>query len=188
MAGQDATIKTMRGIAKHCGSFIVDGFNFVDPKCKHYFLTHFHSDHTTGLHAGFDVGTIYCSAVTAELIIAMIGVRRKNVVSAEVGQTITVEGVAVTLLEANHCPGAVLFHFHDPKTDKVVLHTGDFRAAPSVCNDALLQSLLRQHRRVDHLYLDTTYCRPTHCFPVSGTVAATFSRAASAERSVRRPY
>ena len=85
MAGQDATIKTMRGIATHCGSFIVDGFNFVDPRCRHYFLTHFHSDHTAGLHAGFDVGTIYCSAVTAELVIAVIGVRRKNVVSAEAG-------------------------------------------------------------------------------------------------------
>ena len=69
-----------------------------------------------------------------------------------------------------------------------MLHTGDFRAAPSVCDDALLRSLLRKHRRVDHLYLDTTYCRPTHCFPVRGTVAATLSRAASAERPARRRY
>ena len=30
-------------------NFIVDGFAFTSPKCKHYFLTHAHSDHTIGL-------------------------------------------------------------------------------------------------------------------------------------------
>ena len=29
-------------------SFMVDGFNFQNARCKNYFLTHFHSDHTTG--------------------------------------------------------------------------------------------------------------------------------------------
>eukprot|EP01051_Picozoa_sp_SAG22_P012319 SAG22_NODE_1269_length_4943_cov_2.834434_1_plen_905_part_00 len=162
MAGQDASIKTVGGLAAH---FIVDGFNFVDPCCQHYFLTHFHSDHTVGLHAGFDVGTIYCSTVTAELVVAVIGVRRKNVCAAEVGQTIEVDGVRVTLLEANHCPGAVMFHFWDPRTQQAALHTGDFRAAPSVCSDPRLAQLLRDHNGLDALYLDTTYCNPRHCFP-----------------------
>jgi L-ascorbate metabolism protein UlaG (beta-lactamase superfamily) len=28
--------------------FMVDGFKFQSPKCKHYFLTHYHADHTIG--------------------------------------------------------------------------------------------------------------------------------------------
>ena len=34
---------------------------------QHYFLSHFHSDHTIGLDWTFAAGTIYCSAVTAAL-------------------------------------------------------------------------------------------------------------------------
>ncbi len=29
--------------------FLVDGFAFKHPRCRHYFLTHAHSDHTVGL-------------------------------------------------------------------------------------------------------------------------------------------
>lgn len=32
--------------------FIVDGFRFQSPTCRHYFLTHAHSDHTTGVCTG----------------------------------------------------------------------------------------------------------------------------------------
>ena len=37
---------------------MVDGFKFQSPRCRHYFLTHYHADHTIGafnlqtLHAG----------------------------------------------------------------------------------------------------------------------------------------
>lgn len=30
-------------------NFIVDGFKFQTPKCRHYWLTHSHSDHTIGV-------------------------------------------------------------------------------------------------------------------------------------------
>jgi ribonuclease BN (tRNA processing enzyme) len=29
--------------------FIVDGFKYQSPACKHYFLSHYHSDHTIGV-------------------------------------------------------------------------------------------------------------------------------------------
>ena len=61
MATQSGDIKLVRGIDP---LFIVDGFNFVRPECAHYFLTHYHGDHTTGLHPAFDMGTIYCSLGT----------------------------------------------------------------------------------------------------------------------------
>ena len=35
---------------------LVDGFRFQTPACRHYFLTHAHSDHTTGLSRHFDAG------------------------------------------------------------------------------------------------------------------------------------
>ena len=63
MASQVASIKRIQGT-----SFIVDGFNFLDSNIKSYFLTHFHSDHYCGLHSGFDIGTIYCTEVTARLV------------------------------------------------------------------------------------------------------------------------
>ena len=65
MASQVASIKRVANTP-----FIVDGFNFLDPDVSHYFLTHFHSDHYCGLTASFDFGTIYCSPITAALVVS----------------------------------------------------------------------------------------------------------------------
>ena len=68
MATQHAAVKRL---APPLHAFIVDGFNFIEPDCRHYLLTHAHSDHTCGLHGSFDVGTIYCSALTARVLRAL---------------------------------------------------------------------------------------------------------------------
>ena len=67
-----------------------------------------------------------------------------------------IEGVTVTLLEANHCPGAALIHFR-LSDEKTYLHTGDFRAAKSMQLHPLVQ---REH--INLLHLDTTYCNPKY--------------------------
>jgi DNA cross-link repair 1A protein len=64
MATQISGIKRLRGFP----NFIVDGFNFLQPDVRSYFLTHFHSDHTCGLSSKFDIGTIYCCTTTAALV------------------------------------------------------------------------------------------------------------------------
>lgn len=67
-----------------------------------------------------------------------------------------IEGAKVTLVEANHCPGAALIHFR-LRDGQCFLHTGDFRA----CKSMQSCSLLLNHR-VNVLYLDTTYCNPKY--------------------------
>ena len=108
MATQHASIKRLRAPLSR---FIVDGFNFCEPDVRHYFLTHAHSDHTTGLTASFDIGEIYCSALTGRMLRATIGVKAKLIHTIEVGESIEVEGARVTALDAGHCPGALMFLF-----------------------------------------------------------------------------
>ncbi len=60
-----------------------------------------------------------------------------------------VDGVTVTLIDANHCPGAVLFLFCIG--DSSHLHTGDFRASPSHASTPLIP------RPIKYLFLDTVW-------------------------------
>ena len=50
-----------------------------------------------------------------------------------------INGMKVTFLEANHCPGAALIHFR-LSDGKTYLHTGDFRASKSMQLHPLLQT------------------------------------------------
>ena len=134
MATQHSALKRL---AKPLDKFIVDGFNFVEPDVHHYFLTHAHSDHTCGLHASFDLGTIYCSELTARVLRATLGTKQKLLCTIEIGQTIEIEGVAVTALDAGHCPGSLMFLFVHLATGHRALHTGDCRASPGVVTAAV---------------------------------------------------
>lgn len=74
MATQHVAVKRLRA---PLDGFIVDGFHYCQPDVRHYLLTHAHSDHTCGLHASFDLGTIYCSSTTARILRATLGVQPK---------------------------------------------------------------------------------------------------------------
>ncbi|KAF6841496.1 DNA repair protein pso2 [Colletotrichum plurivorum] len=165
----------------------VDAFRYGAVKgCNAYFLSHFHSDHYIGLTANWIHGPIYCSKVTGELVKMQLRVAAKWVVQLEYDQTIEVpgtEGVTVTMIPANHCPGSSLFLFEknmgkglNSKRQRI-LHCGDFRACPAHVGHPLLKpevqdsisGKLRQ-QKIDVCYLDTTYLNPRYSFPPQNDV------------------
>ena len=66
------------------------------------------ADHTTGLYKSFSAGTIYTSRGTANLITELMGVNPERVVALPMNKPVVVAGFELTLLDANHCPAAVM--------------------------------------------------------------------------------
>lgn len=176
-----------RGVERTCpfykilfnGPIVVDGFRYgAVPNCTAYFLSHFHSDHYVGLTSKWNHGPIYCSRVTANLVRTRLKVDPQYVrelpweAEVEVPQT---GGVRVRGLDANHCPGSMMFLFEKgvPGGKKTrILHCGDFRADPSHLNHPLLrpEKGKEKENRIDACYLDTTYLDPKFAFPTQKPV------------------
>ncbi|KAJ3305371.1 hypothetical protein HDV03_001664, partial [Kappamyces sp. JEL0829] len=146
-------------------TFAVDAFGYgAISGVTAYFLTHFHSDHYGGLSSGWTHGIIYCSEITARLVQQQLQVDPAYIQPLPLGASI-VQGVAVELIDANHCPGACIILFTIPPgpgsvTSLRYLHTGDFRASPHHWTHPLLLE-----SKIDRCYLDTTYLNPTYTFP-----------------------
>ena len=81
------------------------------------------------------------------------------------------EGVSVVLMDAFHCPGAVMFLFRGKMG--TVLHTGDFRFDPKMLDNPLLVPPEKRHQvnqkgicfDVDYLHLDNTFANSDYDFP-----------------------
>ncbi|CAO3571484.1 unnamed protein product [Mortierella alpina] len=145
-------------------TFTVDAFCYGAVEgCDAYFLSHFHSDHYGGLTSSWNHGLIYCSSITANLVLSRLRVDEQYVRRLPMENPTVVNGVTVRLLDANHCPGSVLFVFDLPNPKRRYLHTGDFRAAPEMSIHPLLRQPL--NAPIDILYLDTTYSNPRYTFP-----------------------
>ena len=166
-------------------SICVDAFRYGAVEgCQAYFLSHFHSDHYIGLTANWSHGPIYCSRVTANLVRNQLRVEPKYVVDLEWEQKSEVpgtNGVMVTMLPANHCPGSSLFLFEKvigvkPQSQRV-LHCGDFRACRAHIEHPLLRPDIidmvsgeTKEQKIDVCYLDTTYLNPRYAFPTQEDV------------------
>ncbi|KAL9550134.1 hypothetical protein MBANPS3_004874 [Mucor bainieri] len=142
---------------------VVDAFTFGEiPDCEGYLLSHFHSDHYMGLSPNWIHGPIYCSEITARLVEQKLGVASDFIFPLPMNTPCTLPGtdqLTVTLIDANHCPGAALFLI-TTKDNLRYLHTGDFRACPKMC----LHPMLKE-QPLDIVYLDTTYLDPKYSFP-----------------------
>jgi DNA cross-link repair 1A protein len=164
-------------------SFLVDGFRQTTHKCKHYFLTHAHGDHTTGLAKSWRGGTIYCTPITARLITEEAGISRAHVVPAPLDKPFVVAGVTITPLCANHCPGACMFLFAVPQPcgqPRHILHVGDFRFHPRMAQYPALRGV-----QLHTLFLDTTYSTPKWRFPAQEEVIASMAEIMRQTRAER---
>ncbi|KAK4861891.1 hypothetical protein LT330_003926 [Penicillium expansum] len=168
-------------------SICVDAFRYGAVEgCNAYFLSHFHSDHYIGLSKSWCHGPIYCSRPTANLVRQQLRVDPKWVVDLEFESTTEVpetEGVRVTMIHANHCPGSSLFLFEKRSgngpnaSNQRVLHCGDFRASPAQVQHPLLRPDVTnpvtgkpRQQHIDKCYLDTTYLSPKYGFPAQEDV------------------
>lgn len=170
----------------------VDAFRYGAVEgCRAYFLSHFHSDHYIGLSASWTHGPIYCSKVTGSLVKSQLKTAEKYVVELDFEKKVPVpgtEGVFVTMIPANHCPGSSLFLFEkavsnsnphaNSKEKRVqrILHCGDFRACPAHIEHPRLKpetidalGKVKQ-QKIDVCYLDTTYLNPRYSFPPQNDV------------------
>ena len=144
----------------------VDCWKRRNSQAKLFFLSHMHSDHTVGLNSSWN-HTIYCSEITKALAIEKFNIAPSLMVAIPIGQStildldeIGVEKLTVTLIDANHCPGAVMFLFQGYFGQ--VLCTGDFRYVDGMLD---VVAPLKANPTINTLYLDNTYCKLNCEFP-----------------------
>lgn len=130
-----------------------------------FFLSHMHSDHTVGLSSTW-ARPLYCSPITAHLLHRHLQVSKQWIRALEIGEShvlpldeIGQETMTVTLIDANHCPGSVMFLFEG--YFGTILYTGDFRYTPSM----LKEPALTLGKQINTLYLDNTNCNPALVLP-----------------------
>uniref|UniRef100_A0A8C4Q839 Uncharacterized protein n=1 Tax=Eptatretus burgeri TaxID=7764 RepID=A0A8C4Q839_EPTBU len=93
---------------------------------------------------------LYCSQIAGNLVSLLLRVPAQFVHTLPMDKSCQVDGVTVTPIEANHCPGSVMLLFELPD-HTCHLHTGDFRASPAMEQHPALVG-----RVIHTLFLDTT--------------------------------
>ena len=147
-----------------------------------YILSHMHEDHLKGLNGGIGVGDfspnvhwnfgpIYCSAATHRMMLLRFPHLEPFLLPCKSQEWIEIctlppqmvpvdcqnAKVKIRLIDANHCPGAVMIHISGPLGE--ILHTGDFRYRG--------QPMLKEigDHKFDFLYMDNTFSTPNEDFP-----------------------
>ncbi|KZL84413.1 artemis protein [Colletotrichum incanum] len=149
------------------------------------FLSHVHSDHLAGLET-LRSPFVYCSAATREMLLRLErypcrinyakGILEarvqtykhlKNLLKPLPLETPTTLELApgsyiqVTLFDANHCPGAVMFLIED--VHHAILYTGDIRSEPWFVNSIARNPAVIEYtsglKTLDKIYLDTSFIK-----------------------------
>ncbi|RSL98893.1 hypothetical protein CDV31_012414 [Fusarium ambrosium] len=147
------------------------------------FLSHVHSDHLAGLES-LRSPFVYCSAATREILLrlerypcrinyakGLLEARQQTYkhlskvlkpLPLETPTTIELRPgceIQVTLFDANHCPGAVMFLIENDS--KAILYTGDIRSEPWFVNTISRNPNLVEYtsglKTLDKIYLDTSF-------------------------------
>lgn len=185
-------MSTFKGMVEEFPEIRIDYFRKVPGRDNPLacFLSHVHSDHLQGLES-FHSPFIYCSPTTRELLLRLeknphrINLHRGILESrkqhykhlSKLLKTIPLntpaeielklgKSLRVTLLDANHCAGAVMFLIENDT--KAILYTGDIRSEPWWINSLVRNPIVLPYthglRRLDKIYLDTTFAsKKTHC-------------------------
>lgn len=177
-----------------CSNIFIDAFKSQREKTldhrNAFILTHYHADHYVGLPRGkgyVGPAKIHCTPITANLLRDIHNIDSRWIVPHEYGDTWNHGTVEITFYDANHCPGAAIVFFKVPRRGgsgggvvdnykassssssssslsyEYHLHTGDMRFHSKFKLYPLLRDAVTQ-RRLDVLYLDTTYANPKHVF------------------------
>lgn len=148
----------------------IDAFKAFQSETEHsknaFILTHYHSDHYNGLPRGdsyIGPAQIHCTPITARLLKDVHQIQTKFIVAHDYGETWTFAGSEITFYDANHCPGAAIVLVKNP-LGIWHLHTGDMRFHYGKFRAYNTLSQVIQERKLDTLYLDTTYSKPKHTF------------------------
>ncbi|KAI1436493.1 hypothetical protein GGR50DRAFT_650544 [Xylaria sp. CBS 124048] len=178
-------MSTFKGVMPEFPSIRVDFFRRVPdyPPPVACFLSHVHSDHLAGLET-FNGSFIYCSAATKEILLRLekSAVRlnyargiledpglqtykhlEKHLKPLPLDTPAVIElypghSIRVTLFDANHCVGGVMFLFEGD--GKAVLYTGDIRCEPrfvaSISQNPNMIEYSSGAKTLDRIYLDTS--------------------------------
>jgi DNA cross-link repair 1A protein len=133
-----------------------DGGNSSDENsaAKYAFLTHCHTDHTSGIERFHK--PIMCSEVTKRLLLLKHPhIHPGRIISLDYGRTYNLtRSMSVSMYDAGHCPGSSCFLFEG--TFGNVFHTGDARLEPRT-TDAFPASIYTKPNYIDRLFLDATF-------------------------------
>lgn len=192
-------MSTFDGIVKEFPTIRIDYFRNHPgkPKPAALFLSHVHSDHLLGLES-VKMPFVYCSVTTRQLLLQMekyphrinyakgiLEARKQTYrhlksilrplplqapIDIELGPK---SRMRVTLFDANHCPGAVMFLLEGD--NKAVVYTGDIRAEPWWVNSIVQNPIFLPYtcgiKTLDCLYLDTTFATHDESYNIFPTKA-----------------
>lgn len=178
-------MSTFSGIVKEFPRIQIDNFRLYENHQPPLacFLSHIHSDHLTNLES-INSPFVYCTAPTRELLLRLekyphrmnfakgiLEVTKqtyrkvKRLLKPIPLETPTVielthnYSIQVTLFDANHCTGACMFLLEG--NGKAILYTGDIRSEPwwvnSLVRNPVVIPYAKGHKRLDNIYLDTTF-------------------------------
>jgi len=154
--------RRLRSLVEHSGairladSLVVDGHDEAVARV----VTHIHSDHVKELRRSIrELPLIAATPLTLDLLAAMgYSVPTGKRLALPYGRSIVIDGVRLTLLRANHVPGAaeVLVELSDGTR---LGYTGDFKLPGTEIMEDL-----------DVLVVDATYGRPEYRRPWQGEI------------------